>query len=46
MTKYFTTKVPKGLANDIVELAVKKGSYSTVTEFVLESARRQLDNIK
>lgn len=42
---YFSIKVPKALATQIAEIAVKNGSYRTVSEFVLESARRQLDNM-
>jgi uncharacterized protein (DUF1778 family) len=45
MTEYFTIKVPRVLANQIEEVAIKNSSYRTVSEFVLESARRRLDDI-
>ncbi len=42
--KYYSLKIPLGLAEKIAETAVQKqGTYRTVSEFVIESARRQLD---
>lgn len=44
--KYASVKIPQGLANKIIEVAVQKlGTYRTVSEFVIESSRRHLENI-
>lgn len=45
MVEYFSIKVPKFLAQQIHKVAVENGSYRTVSEFVLESARRHLEQI-
>ena len=44
--KYASVKIPQGLADKIVELAIQKhGTYRTVSEFVIESSRRHLENL-
>jgi Arc/MetJ-type ribon-helix-helix transcriptional regulator len=45
MVQYFSIKVPKVLAEQITKVAIEKGSYRTVSEFVLESARRHLEQM-
>ena len=45
--KYSSIKIPRGLADKIVAEAIQKlGTYRTVSEFVIESARRQLENLR
>lgn len=45
--KYATVKIPQPIANKIVEIAVQKHqTYRTVSEFVIESARRHLERIE
>jgi Arc/MetJ-type ribon-helix-helix transcriptional regulator len=47
LVKYATVKIPQPLADKIVEIAVQKlGTYRTVSEFVIESARHHLESIK
>ncbi len=44
--KYASVKIPRGLADKIVaEAILKLCTYRTVSEFVIESARRQLENL-
>lgn len=44
--KYASVKIPQGLADKIIEIAVQKnGTYRTVSEFVIESSRRHLESI-
>ena len=46
LVKYATVKIPQALADKIVEVAVQKlGTYRTVSEFVIESARQHLESI-
>ena len=44
--KYASIKIPKGLADKIVAEAIQKlGTYRSISEFVIESARRHLENL-
>lgn len=43
--EYTSVKVPRALANKIMEIAVKDGVYRSVSEFILDSARRRLEDI-
>jgi Arc/MetJ-type ribon-helix-helix transcriptional regulator len=45
MTEYSTVKVPRALTDKIIERAIKGDSYRTVSEFVMESIRRRLDQL-
>ena len=45
-TEYTSVKVPKILANKISSVAIKNGVYRSVSEFVLDSARRRLEDIE
>ena len=45
--KYASVKIPRGLVDNIVAEAIQKlCTYRTVSEFVIESARRQLENLR
>jgi hypothetical protein len=45
--KYASVKVPQGLADKVVEIAIqRKGTYRTVSEFVIDSPRRHLEDIE
>ena len=44
-TEYTSVKVPKVLAERINEIANREG-YRSVSEFILESARRRLEEYK
>jgi hypothetical protein len=42
--KYANIKIPQGLADRIVEVAIQRDrTYRTVSEFVIDSARRHLE---
>jgi hypothetical protein len=42
--KYATIKVPQAFADRIIDIAIQKqGTYRTVSEFVIESTRHELD---
>ena len=44
--KYASVKIPQGLAEKIVVEAIQKlRTYRTVSEFVIESTRRHLENL-
>jgi len=43
--RYTSVKVPKVLADKIREVAIAEGVYRTVSEFVIDSARRRLDDL-
>jgi Arc/MetJ-type ribon-helix-helix transcriptional regulator len=44
--EYTSVKVPKVLAEKISNVAIKNGIYRSVSEFMLDSARRRLDDMK
>lgn len=44
--EYTSVKVPKILAEKISDVAIKHGIYRSVSEFMLDSARRRLDDLK
>lgn len=44
--QYTSVKVPKVLADKINKVAIKDGIYRSVYEFVLDSARRRLDDLR
>ena len=44
--EYTSVKVPKVLAERISDMAIKHGIYRSVSEFILDSARRRLDDLK
>jgi hypothetical protein len=44
--KYASIKIPQGFADEIIEVAIQQhGIYRIVSEFVIESSRRHLENI-
>ena len=45
MTEYFTVKVPRVLTDKIIERAIKQDSYRNVSEFIMDSVRRRLDQL-
>ena len=45
-TEYTSVKVPKVLADKISNVAIRKGTYRSVSEFMLDSARRHLEAIE
>ena len=45
-TEYTSVKVPKVLADKINNVAIRKGTYRSVSEFMLDSARRHLEAIE
>lgn len=45
--KYATIRIPRRLADKIVELAVQKlGTYRTCSEFVIEAARKHIESME
>lgn len=45
-TEYTSVKVPKILAEKISNTAIRNGVYRSVSEFILDSARRRLEDIE
>jgi Arc/MetJ-type ribon-helix-helix transcriptional regulator len=46
MTEYFTVKVPRTLTDKIIERVIKHDSYRNVSEFIMDSIRRRLDQLQ